>query len=75
MMQFFRAIGVISSSSTAPRMLPRGDPAPGRPGQARDRRAAHPGVEIKLSDRGEVLIRTAGLLGYYNETEQTAARS
>ncbi len=33
-----------------------------------------PGVDIKLSDRGEVLIRTEGLFtGYYKSPEQTAS--
>ena len=75
MMQFFRAIGVNlkqlygATECCAPATLHRdghvkletvGPPIPG--------------VEMKLSERGEVLIRTAGLFsGYYKSPELTAA--
>src|SRR5712691_7182029 len=75
MIQFFRAIGVNlkqlygATECCAPATLHRD-------GQVKLETVGPPipGVEIKLSDRGEVLIRTAGLFsGYYKSPDQTAA--
>ena len=75
MMQFFRAIGVNlkqlygATECCAPATLHRD-------GQVKLETVGPPipGVEITLSERGEVLIRTAGLFsGYYKSPEQTAA--
>src|SRR6266568_4719349 len=74
MMQFFRAIGVNlkqlygATECCAPATLHRD----GRV-KLETVGAPLPGVDIKLSDRGEVLIRTEGLFtGYYKSPEQTA---
>jgi long-chain acyl-CoA synthetase len=74
MMQFFRAIGVNlkqlygATECCAPATLHRD-------GQVKLETVGPPipGVEIKLSERGEVLIRTEGLFsGYYKNPEQSA---
>src|SRR5882672_3582218 len=75
MMQFFRAIGVNlkqlygATECCAPATLHRD-------GRVKLETVGSPlpGVDIKLSDRGEVLIRTEGLFtGYYKSPEQTAS--
>ncbi len=75
MMQFFRAIGVNlkqlygATECCAPATLHRD-------GQVKLETVGPPipGVEIALSERGEVLIRTPGLFsGYYKNPEQTAS--
>ena len=75
MIQFFRAIGVNlkqlygATECCAPATLHRD-------GQVKLETVGSPlpGVDIKLSDRGEVLIRTDGLFtGYYKNPEQTAS--
>ncbi len=75
MIQFFRAIGVNlkqlygATECCAPATLHRD-------GQVKLETVGSPlpGVDIKLSDRGEVLIRTDGLFtGYYKNAEQTAS--
>src|SRR6266545_3277665 len=74
MMQFFRALGVNlkqlygATECCAPATLHRN-------GQVKLETVGPPipGVEIKLSERGEVLIRTEGLFsGYYKNPEQSA---
>jgi len=74
MMQFFRALGVNlkqlygATECCAPATLHRD-------GQVRLETVGPPlpGVEVKLSPRGEVLIRCGGLFsGYYKSPEQTA---
>src|SRR5215813_3188458 len=74
-LQFFRAIGVNlkqlygATECCAPATLHRD-------GQVRLETVGPPipGVEIALSERGEVLIRTPGLFsGYYKNPEQTAS--
>ena len=75
MMQFFRALGVNlkqlygATECCAPATLHRD-------GQVKLETvgAPLPGVEVKLSSEGEVLIRCRGLFsGYYKSPEQTAA--
>ncbi len=75
MIQFFRAIGVNlkqlygATECCAPATLHRD-------GRVKLETVGSPlpGVDIKLSDRGEVLIRTDGLFtGYYKNPEQTAS--
>jgi long-chain acyl-CoA synthetase len=75
MMQFFRGIGVNlkqlygATECCAPATLHRN-------GQVKQETVGPPlpGVEIRLSEQGEVLIRCPGLFdGYYKSPEQTAA--
>jgi long-chain acyl-CoA synthetase len=75
MIQFFRAIGVNlkqlygATECCAPATLHRDSRV-----KLETVGSPLPGVDIKLSDRGEVLIRTDGLFsGYYKDPEQTAS--
>jgi long-chain acyl-CoA synthetase len=48
-------------------------PAAGQPGARRHGGRAHPGVEIKVADNGEILVRSPGLLKeYYKNPTATA---